>query len=817
MPADEALIRRQMAEPSVLRLHRALSRLKSTVTLLDTGAHPDDESSAMLAALSLRDGVRVVLLCSTRGEGGQNAIGPERGGDLAALRSREMEEAARVLDAGVTWIGHGPDDPVHDFGFSKSGVDTLRRWGHERVVERLVRAIRTERPDIVIPTFLDVPGQHGHHRAMTQASREAVELAGDPAAFPEHLAAGLSPWTVAKFYLPAWSGKSASYDDDLPPPDATVAVQAGDRDPVTGATYAQIGQWSRLAHRTQGMGVWREAAPSPWPLHRAHATPGMPAVEAAIMDGLPATVAALADAVDGIECKTWLRTAQAAIDRAIAVWPDSDAVAAAAAQALTATRAALASRPEHAASFLDHRLRRKERELGQVLFVASGLDARAVAEPAEIEPGGTVGITALRAADTGATEIATAPRLPSGWAWEPGSATGQFRIRVPDDAPITLPFAPGFDPLGGNGLVSVEVAFTLAGVRATVTIDLDEPVRVLPAASATPASDAIVVNLARPSAPLPLGLTLQSLRGTAAAQRRVGVTAPAGWATSGAISVAVPGNAGVASIEAVLTPPVSAGAGLQEAVVTIDGQPGWSVRRMNHPHLGAVVRAAPAILRLRTIEVALPDGVRVGVVGGGSDRADSWLRQVGLAVEPLDAETLTGGDLGAWDTILVGVFAFRTRPDLAAATTRLHRWVRDGGHLVTLYHRPIDAWNPQSTPLAPLTIGHPSYRWRVTDPAAPVQVLRPDHPLLTGPNPIGEADWAGWDKERGLYFASRWDPAYEALLATGDPGEAPLEGGLLLGRFGRGRHTHVALALHHQLDRLVPGAFRLMANLMQRA
>ncbi|HEY9346616.1 MAG TPA: hypothetical protein VIQ53_14965, partial [Inquilinus sp.] len=244
--------------------------------------------------------------------------------------------------------------------------------------------------------------------------------------------------------------------------------------------------------------------------------------------------------------------------------------------------------------------------------------------------------------------------------------------------------------------------------------------------------------------------------------------------------------------------------------------PGWTVRRMNTPHLGAVVRAAPAILRLRTLEADLPDGVRIGVVGG-SDRAGTWLRQIGLAVDPLDAATLTGGDLGGWDTILVGVFAFRTRPDLAAATTRLHRWVRDGGHLVTLYHRPIDAWNPQSTPLAPLTIGHPSYRWRVTDPAAPVQVLRPGHALLTGPNSIGEADWTGWDKERGLYFASGWDPAYEALLAIGDPGEVPLEGGLLSGRFGRGRHTHVALALHHQLDRLVPGAFRLMANLMQRA
>lgn len=817
MLADDALIRRQMAAPLVVRLARALGRLRSTVTLLDTGAHPDDETSLMLAALSLRDGVHVILLCSTRGEGGQNAIGPERGGDLAALRSREMEEAAKTLDAGIVWIGHGPDDPVHDFGFSKSGVDTLGRWGHERVVERLVRAIRTERPDIVIPTFLDVPGQHGHHRAMTQASREAVELAADPAAFPEHAAAGLRPWTVAKFYLPAWSGKSASYDDDLPPPLVTVTVEAGDRDPATGATFAQIGQWSRLAHRTQGMGVWREAAPSPWPLHRAHATAGMPDTEASVLDGLPATVGDLAALAGDPGCADRLRQAQAAIDRAIAAWPDADAVAKAAAEALTVIRDVLAARPSASADALDHRLQRKARELEQVLFVASGIDVRVVAEPPQVSPGSTLALTALAAADSGATDLSIIPRLPQGWTAEPDGTPGRFRIHVPANAAITLPFPPGLDSLGGNGLVSVEIGFSVAGVDATVTVDPEEPVMVLPEASAMPEPQAFVVNLARPHQPLGLRLTLQSLPGSGASDRTVAVAMPEDWGAQPAGTLPLPGQGGVAAIDLALALPTDLAPGLRDLPVTVDGQPAWSVRRTAYPHLGPVVRPAPAILRLRAVDAALPTGVRVGSVSGGNDASADWLARIGLDVTPLDAATLAGGDLGAWDTILVGIFAFRTRPDLAAATARLHRWVRDGGHLVTLYHRPIDAWDPEHTPPAPLMIGQPSFRWRVTDPTAQVEVLRPDHPLLAGPNPIGAADWAGWDKERGLYFARSWDPAYEPLLAIGDPGETPLQGGLLSGRFGRGRHTHVALALHHQLDRLVPGAFRLAANLMQRA
>jgi hypothetical protein len=143
--------------------------------------------------------------------------------------------------------------------------------------------------------------------------------------------------------------------------------------------------------------------------------------------------------------------------------------------------------------------------------------------------------------------------------------------------------------------------------------------------------------------------------------------------------------------------------------------------------------------------------------------------------------------------------------------------VEEGGHLVTLYHRPTDGWDPDRTPPRHLVIGSPSLRWRVTDPSAPVTVLKPDSPLLTSPNRIEASDWQGWDKEMGLYFAADYDSAYEELLSLNDPGENPLKGSLISARIGRGRHTHVTLVLHHQLDKLVPGAFRLLANLVQPA
>ncbi|MHA1572177.1 MAG: PIG-L family deacetylase, partial [Alphaproteobacteria bacterium] len=146
----------------------------------------------------------------------------------------------------------------------------------------------------------------------------------------------------------------------------------------------------------------------------------------------------------------------------------------------------------------------------------------------------------------------------------------------------------------------------------------------------------------------------------------------------------------------------------------------------------------------------------------------------------------------------------------------LHVFVEAGGNLITLYHRPWDNWDPQHVPPRYLKIGQPSLRWRVTDARAEVTILAPGHLLLNTPNHIGPADWADWVKERGLYFAAEWDDAYTPLIAMADKGEAPLKGALLSARLGQGRHTHTGLILHYQMDFLVPGAFRLFANMIAK-
>nr|WP_194164683.1 PIG-L family deacetylase [Microvirga thermotolerans] len=765
---------------------------------MNTGAHPDDEANGLLAALRFAYGMRVVVACSTRGEGGQNALGPEREGALGVLRTAEMEEAARRIDADVAWLGHGPDDPVHDFGFSKNGDDTLRRWGEERIVERLVRSYRRYRPDIVIPTFLDVPGQHGHHRAMTRAAEKAFMLAGDPSAFPEHAALGLRPWQVSKFYLPAWSGASYAYDDEAPPPPVTLRIEVEGRDEATGLAYRQLGEWSRAAHASQGMGVWRDDPVDRWELHLKLRAAGPAAPERDIREHLPATLADLADGPDVTgDVAAALREAQEHIDAAGAAFPDRMMIGRSLVRAARRIEDARGRLDRTAGERHVHRLERKLREIDAALFEANAGSARAVFMGSPC-PGAEVALD-VHVAAPGLSDLKVVPRLPDELdcvevAGKPGHV--RYAIGIPASAPHTGSYPEAFDPMGGNGPAGIRVTGK-AGERAiSVDVDPESPLTIGPARSLTLDPAFVIVK----SGEARSGIRVRTLGAEPAEWR-----APEGW------DVRRDGG------DWVVLPPRQTAAGVATLVPIVDGRPASHVRTVTYPHVRPAPYVTPAELKVLTLDVALPAHARIGYVGGGSDHVGAHMRRLGLDVTDLGEDALKTGTLSEFTTVVVGLFAFGLRPDLKAATERLHRFVTEGGHLVTLYHRPTDGWDPDRTPPRRLAIGSPSLRWRVTDPAAPVTVLKPDHPLLGYPNRMTAADWDGWDKERGLYFASAYDPAYEELLSLNDPGERPLKGALLSAPVGRGRHTHMALVLHHQLDKLVPGAFRLLANLVQPA
>ncbi|TZG33058.1 PIG-L family deacetylase [Agrobacterium sp. B1(2019)] len=793
-------IERHMADPWLVRLHRKLSALKSTVTVMHTGAHPDDEQNGLLAYFRMKLGMRIIIACSTRGEGGQNALGPERLGALGVIRSRELEEAARVIDADISWLGHGPADIIHDFGFSKDGDQTFNRWGQQRIVERLVRAYRKERPDIVIPTFLDVPGQHGHHRAMTRAAKSAIALAADPAAYPEHIAEGLKPWQVAKYYLPAWSGGGDTYDDEVPPPETTLIVNAPGKEAATGAQYDRIGEWSRYYHASQGMGHWPKWAQEVWPLH-LELSDAVGGEESSILDRLPSSLTDLATfpGLDA-ELSKALVKAEQAISQAIAAFPDRRNITA----SLLAAAALLQTVDEAAAADFKelhgHRIARKREQVDAAILTALDVFERAYAEPGEIVPGGTSVLSVELSDKAGEFDVEVTPVFPAGVSSSVQSRgrTLVFSLAADRDAVVSGLYQPDWKALGGNGHAFVRLSATIEGRKVSVAFDLEEPFFVTPAQSLTIAPDALLV---------PLGKGQDAHVFQAHVK---GADAPLSFRTTGGWNLRRNGGDWIAERTGAAT------AGLARIEALVGSQPAFQITPIAYPHIGRARFLAPSVLNILSLDLKLPEGAHVGYVGGGADRVGLWLSRMGLNVSELDAQAL-GGDLSSFTTIVIGIFAFGIRNDLAAATEKLHRFVEGGGHLVTLYHRPTDGWDPETTPVRRLEIGRPSLRWRVTDPQAEVTVLAPEHPLLAGPNRINAADWAGWDKERGLYFAARWDDVYEPLLAMHDVDEQPLKGALVSGIIGKGRHTHTSLVLHHQMDKLVPGAFRLMANLVQPA
>jgi hypothetical protein len=197
-------------------------------------------------------------------------------------------------------------------------------------------------------------------------------------------------------------------------------------------------------------------------------------------------------------------------------------------------------------------------------------------------------------------------------------------------------------------------------------------------------------------------------------------------------------------------------------------------------------------------------------VEGAGDDAPAALRQLGVEVTPLGPDDLASGDLDHFDAILTGIRAYEVRPDLVANNRRLLQYAQRGGTVVVQYNK-YEYTEPGIAPF-PVEMARPHDR--VTDETARVTLLDPSHPALSWPNRISDEDFAGWTQERGLYFLSEWGDAFTPLLEMADPGEAPKRGSLLVADLGRGRYVYTGLAFFRQLPEGVPGAYRLLVNLL---
>ena len=377
----------------------ALRRLATTGTVMQATAHPDDENNALLVMLSRGLGYRTALATATRGNGGQNEIGPELFEALGVLRTEELHAIHR-FDGAEQYFTRAVD-----FGYSFSLEETFEKWGREEIVGDYVRLIRTVRPDVVLTMRPDGDGGGQHHQASAVLAREAFAAAADPTKYPEQIAEGLRPWRAAKLYMPAAQGAKA------------LSINLGTYDRLLGRTYAEIGTEARSMHKCQGMAQLL-SLPTPvttsLELVESPIAGQMQRVETHLFDNINTTIEGLARFA-GARVRRELPAGLTVISEAVtAARTQFDTLGPAAAMPplLTGLRAVRSLRGqlkameiEETARFeIDLRLRQKEREFQQAIVLAGAIRVEALADDGVVVPGQQVRVS-LIVANRGAASV----------------------------------------------------------------------------------------------------------------------------------------------------------------------------------------------------------------------------------------------------------------------------------------------------------------------------------------------------------------------------------------------------------------------------
>jgi LmbE family N-acetylglucosaminyl deacetylase len=835
-------------------LDRALAKLSTHKRLLVIAAHPDDEDTSLLTLVSRGLGGEAAYLSMSRGDGGQNLIGPELGVGLGLLRSRELL-AARGLDGGRQFFTR-----AYDFGYTLSLDETLRLWPKEVLLEDTVRVIRRFKPQVVVSIFPGVPHKnHGQHQAAGVAAYGAFPLAGDPKAFPELATAeGLSPWTPSALYRSTWFDRDAK----------SIVLPLGGVDPWEGKSYYQIAMASRSMHRSQDMGRLQELGPQDTRVGWVQGGAGAEAADlfAGIDTSLAAIAAPMADAERRRHVAGHLEAVQVLAERARgALSPRQPAV-------IVPQLLEILSHLHQVHGFFADKTLPEERPVAELVDEKLAVASAALAAAAGIGVDATTESEALIAGDTfpvdavlwntGPLEIkrASLALVPAAqWGTGPlagdaqavaagGLAKWSLKPMVPAGAPPTVPYflekplrGSQYDwsgarpeergePFGPPALVArfvVEIdqipslSFVIEREvahrhRDQAVGEVRRPLRVVPRVEVAPEQDLLVWPVGRKES-RPLGVKLTS-HAAVPVHGHLELAGPPGWPAAAQVPfeiAAAPGPEGEsAELSLALAPPARFVPGRYPLTVTavLDDGARFSsaVPLIDYPHVRPTPRPREATVEVSAADLALPRLSRVGYVRGAADRVPEFLRQAGVPVEVLGPHELTAGDLSGFDAIVIGSRAYESDPALAQANPRLLEYTRAGGLLIVQYQQYpfVDGG------FAPLKIEIARPHDRVTDETAAVTLLDPAHPVFNTPNRIGPEDWKGWIQERGLYFAHTWDPAFVPLLSMADPEGPEQRGSLLVAPLGKGRYVYTGLALFRQLPAGVPGAYRLFANLL---
>jgi LmbE family N-acetylglucosaminyl deacetylase len=797
-------------------IEQSIEKLTVLGSVLMIAAHPDDENTAILAYYARGRHMRTGYLSLTRGEGGQNLIGPEQGDLLGLIRSHELL-AARRIDGAEQFFTR-----AIDFGFSKTADETFAKWGHERVLSDVVWVIRRFRPDVVILRFSGTPRDgHGQHQVSAIVGKEAFFAAGDPSRFPEQLKF-VEPWKARRLLFNSFSFTREMEKEAAAAP-GRIEVDTGAYNPVLGVSYSQIAGMSRSMHRSQGMGASQRPGPS-----KNFLVP-------------VAGDAPTKDAFDGIDT-TWGRVPGGAeigriLEEAVRTFaPDHPERTIPLLLTAHAPIAAIAANDAPWAS-------EKLVELNEAIALCAGLWLDANADKYAVAPGATVDVS-YTALNRSAFPMTLDSLKLEGFGGKSSTDTNraalesnqpvnaQLKYAVPADQPYSQPFWLREPKQGDTYTISDQRLVGLPddppllnlrfGIEAGgVAFDLVRPVRhryvdrvdgeqtraltvVPPVALNLPQEVVLFPNGDARKVEIEVRADVPKVAGD------VRVALDAGWSAapmSGAFEQAQEGQQQPLAFEVKPDRGPDPPAWLRGVAHVGDREIGVGMLVISHPPLPPLTVFPPAVVKLVRVDVRVT-AHKIGYVMGAGDEMPDAIRQLGCEVTLLSASDLEQRDLSEFDAIVTGVRAYNTRADLRVNLPRLLDYVRNGGKLIDQYN--VTDGNLVPMGPYPFKVGHE----RVTVEEAPVTFTNLSNPLLSTPNEITQKDFDGWIQERGLYFASEWDPRYQTVLESHDPGEKPLAGGMLYARYGKGVYIFSGYAWFRELPAGVPGAYRLFANML---
>lgn len=812
-----SLFAQQPSKPTASEIYHELQKLNFLGSALYIAAHPDDENTRLISYLSNDVKARTAYLSLTRGDGGQNLVGPEIRELLGVIRTQELL-AARRTDGGQQLFTR-----ANDFGYSKHPDETLDIWNKNEVLSDVVRAIRKFKPDIIVNRFDHrSPGStHGHHTSSAMLSFDAFDLVGDATKYPE-TAKEFGIWQPKRlFFNTSWWFYGSQENFDKADKTNLVEVETGSYYPSLGLSNGEIASLSRSMHKSQGFGStgsrgsqteYLEFLKGDFPSEKGNLFDGINTTWTRLEGGAPIGVL-LAE----VEKEFDFTNPSASVPKLL--------------QAFDLIR----KLPE------GHWKTVKLEAIKNIIAACTGLYLEAVASEQTVAPKGEVKVTieainrsnvSMTLNSVNSTVIAfpnslMATPLPYNKSYSLESVEQTFSgteysapywlskkgtlgmYRVDDKSLIGVPertnqFPVTFYMTIDGRQISYERNIVYK-YNDPVAGEVYRPFEVLPEVTSA-ISEKVLIFASNDAKVIPVIVRAgrDNISGTVILQH------PSGWVVTPAQhSFSISQKGQQQTVIFTVQPPKEQHDGYIKPLIQVgDAYYDTELVTIDYDHIPFQSVLLPSEAKVVHIDIQ-KKGQHIGYINGAGDAIPESLKQIGYTVTTILPSEITSENLKQFDAIVVGIRAYNTVPELDFKQTELNTYVNNGGTLLLQYNTSRGMNDTELGPL-PLKLS----RDRVTDENSEVEILAPNHTVLNSPNKITQNDFKNWVQERGLYFPGEWDPAFTPILGMHDKGYPQTKGSLLVAKYGKGHYIYTGLSFFRELPAGVPGAYRLFANLL---